>query len=163
MVKFHLKQMSLVSALVSGLIFSGFALADGHGDHHSWHGKAYKSYYHGCGMMGKGMFRGLDLADEQKEQIKTILHDAWEAKHEGMKQEGQEYQSHKQAMQEIITAETFDEQKAADVVSKKTALHQAMMVNKMRIQHNIYQVLNSEQQEKFKQRMSQCSSHGKRT
>ncbi|WP_394202472.1 Spy/CpxP family protein refolding chaperone [Shewanella waksmanii] len=98
----------------------------------------------------KKMFRGLDLTDEQREQVKTIVKQT----REEMKALGaskEERQTHKDEMLALITADGFDESQAANLIATKQAKRQQAGVIMLKAQNQVYQLLTPEQQEKFKE------------
>lgn len=139
----------IISTLVGSMVLAPLAFAaPGNG------GKA------GC-MQGRGehpamrMMQELDLTDAQQAQVKDIMqqyHPKGAMQQQGkQKQQGQRGQAMYQQRMAIINSATFDEAAAQALVAEQAARHQAMMVNHLHAQQQIYQILTPEQQEKYQQ------------
>ncbi|QLE87328.1 periplasmic heavy metal sensor [Shewanella sp. Scap07] len=97
----------------------------------------------------KKMFRGLDLTDEQREQVKTIVKQTREDV-KALAVSNEDRQSHKADMLALITADGFDEAQAAQLLDTKQQKRQQAGVIMLKAQNQVYQLLTPEQQEKFK-------------
>ncbi|MFC3909399.1 Spy/CpxP family protein refolding chaperone [Legionella dresdenensis] len=97
------------------------------------------------------MMGSLNLTDAQKTQIKTITEQSREAMQTNMTQmktlQGQ--------IKDLITSEKVDEAKLNDLISQKTSLMATMMKSKIMVKNQIYNVLDSKQQQQFKDLMTQ--------
>lgn len=109
--------------------------------------------------MGK-ILKQLDLTSEQQADIDAIRaaqKEQGEAQREAM-QTARE--SHKAAMQALMTNETFDENEAIRLLDEKSAQKQANALARMRSHHAIMQVLTPAQQEQFLELMEQQRKKG---
>jgi protein CpxP len=87
----------------------------------------------------------LNLTDEQKEQVKTIL-DRSREESKPIAEELRKLQPQKQA---LIYTETFDEAGALALVDQEITLQKALTLNQMVTQHAVYNVLTAEQKAKL--------------
>ncbi len=94
--------------------------------------------HHGMEMM----FKGLNLTDAQKAQIKTILKDG----HKDMKRPSLE---ERRADHSIIASDTFDRAKAEAQAEKMTANAKERALQMMETQNKIYNVLTPEQKKQY--------------
>lgn len=105
----------------------------------------------GPGGFGKGgherggmMFRGLDLTDEQKTQVKSIM-DASREKlqpvHEAMK-------ANHEKLADLTKNGAFDEAQVTEIANAQGALHAQMIVERQRTQAQVFQLLTDEQKAK---------------
>lgn len=113
--------------------------------------------HHGMEMM----FKGLNLTDAQKTQIKTILRDG----HKEMKRPSLE---ERRADHSIIASDTFDRAKAEAQAEKMTANAKDRALAMMETQNKIYNVLTPEQKKQynanFEKRLTEKRPHdGKMT
>lgn len=91
---------------------------------------------------GMEMFKGLNLTDAQKTQIKTIMRDG----HKEMKRPSLE---ERRANHSIIAADTFDRAKAEAQADKMTANAKENALQMMETQNKIYNVLTPEQKKQY--------------
>ncbi|ANI83373.1 ATP-independent periplasmic protein-refolding chaperone Spy [Kosakonia oryzae] len=95
---------------------------------------------------GKGphdmMFRGLNLTDAQKQQIREIM----KSQRDEMKRPRVEEM---RAMHDIITSDSFDKAKAEAQIAKMEEQHKAGMLRHMETQNKIYNILTPEQKKQF--------------
>ncbi|MFT5789321.1 MAG: protein CpxP [Shewanella sp.] len=104
------------------------------------------------------MFRGLDLTDEQKTQVKAI----WSSHRDEMdlnRPSKEERAAQKTQMLAFITAANFNEAEVKQALVAKQEARQQKAVNMMKLQNEVYQLLTPEQQEKFKQRFAKNKHH----
>ena len=157
----NLKHKSvLTSVLVSGLFLSASAIAKGHG-HDNPHGNYHQSSHQACAMKNKTLLRDLNLTDDQKSQVKSLMKAQRNERHHNMEANIEQHQQLKEKMHNVITADKFDEVEAKALLQVKASHHQQKMLNGMKTKHQIYRLLTPQQQAEFKQRMSQCASHSK--
>ena len=104
-----------------------------------------KPMMHHKGMHGgqhEMMFKGLNLTDAQKQQIRDIMKD----QRENMKRPSLD---ERRAMHELIASDTFDKAKAEAQIDKMEAQHKAMALSRMETQNKIYNILTPEQKKQF--------------
>ncbi|MEB7958527.1 ATP-independent periplasmic protein-refolding chaperone Spy [Raoultella ornithinolytica] len=104
-----------------------------------------KPMMHHKGMHGSQhemMFKGLNLTDAQKQQIRDIM----KGQRENMKRPSLD---ERRAMHELIASDTFDKAKAEAQIDKMEAQHKAMALSRMETQNKIYNILTPEQKKQF--------------
>lgn len=104
-----------------------------------------KPMMHHKGMHGgqhEMMFKGLNLTDAQKQQIRDIM----KGQRENMKRPSLD---ERRAMHELIASDTFDKAKAEAQIDKMEAQHKAMALSRMETQNKIYNILTPEQKKQF--------------
>ncbi len=94
----------------------------------------------GMGMM----FRGLDLTDEQKAQMKAIR----QASRETMKPIREQMKANRQKLQTLSESGTFDEAQVQAIAAQQGALSAQMIVEKERVKSQIFNLLTPEQKAK---------------
>ncbi|MCL1051386.1 Spy/CpxP family protein refolding chaperone [Shewanella abyssi] len=104
------------------------------------------------------MFRGLDLSDEQKTQVKAIL-SSHRDEMELNRPSKEDRATQKAQMLEFITADSFNEAEVKQALAAKQEDRQQKAVNMMKLQNQVYQLLTPEQQEKFKKRFAKSKHH----
>lgn len=90
------------------------------------------------------MFKGLNLTDAQKTQMRTIMKDA----HKDMKRPSLE---ERRTMHSIIASDSFDQAKADAQATKMSADGKARAMKMMETQNKLYNVLTPEQKKQFNQ------------
>ena len=88
------------------------------------------------------MFKGLNLTDAQKQQIRDIM----KSQRENMKRPSLE---ERRAMHDLIASDTFDKAKAEAQIDKMEAQHKAMALSRLETQNKIYNILTPEQKKQF--------------
>lgn len=125
-------------ALSSSLIFGG-AMAMGSGNHHKGHGDKIER-----------MAKKLDLTEAQTTKIQALV-DAHKASNP--KKDRSEMKDKRKAMKAqhlaLLNSPTFDEATIRERLAERASAHADRKVEKMRLKHSIYQVLNEEQRAKF--------------
>lgn len=96
----------------------------------------------GKGMMHDMMFKGLNLTDAQKQQVREIL----KSQHEKMQRPSVE---DRREVHNLIASDTFDKAKAEAQISKMDEQRKAMMLSRMETQNKIYNILTPEQKKQF--------------
>ncbi|PTA48865.1 hypothetical protein C9I43_17565 [Shewanella morhuae] len=122
-------------------------------------GKAeyHKGYHmeHGGRHMNKGgmhkMFEGLDLTDAQKADVKKLFAEQKAARTESRPTK-EERLANRTEMLTLLTAPNFDETQAKALMSAQQEQRQTQMIERMKIQNQVYNLLTPEQQTKFKAR-----------
>jgi Spy/CpxP family protein refolding chaperone len=106
------------------------------------------AFGHGPGGPGMGFWaKELNLTDEQKTQVKTIM----QKEHATMKPLFQ--QSHQIELQMRQSAEgtTYDEAKVRTLATQKATVEAELDVQKTRIHNELFQILTPDQQSKMKE------------
>ena len=105
--------------------------------------------------MGK-MFRGLDLTDEQKTQMKALFTEHRDEMKQNRPTKEQRAEQ-KQQMLTFITTTNFSEEEVKQALAAKQEARQQKAVDMLKLQNQAYQLLTPEQQEKFKERFAKRS------
>jgi len=88
------------------------------------------------------MFKGLNLTDAQKQQVRDIM----KGQRDQMKRPPVE---DLRAMHEIVASDSFDKAKAEAQIDKAQEQHKAMMLSHLETQNKIYNILTPEQKKQF--------------
>ncbi|HEY4467612.1 MAG TPA: ATP-independent periplasmic protein-refolding chaperone Spy [Klebsiella sp.] len=88
------------------------------------------------------MFKGLNLTDAQKTQIRDIM----KSQRENMKRPSLD---ERRAMHELVASDTFDKAKAEAQIDKMEAQHKEMALAHLETQNKIYNILTPEQKKQF--------------
>lgn len=88
------------------------------------------------------MFKGLNLTDAQKQQVKDIM----KGQRENMKRPSQD---ERREMHSLIASDSFDKAKAQAQIDKMEEQHKSMMLSRMETQNKIYNILTPEQKKQF--------------
>ncbi|QSX37088.1 Spy/CpxP family protein refolding chaperone [Shewanella sedimentimangrovi] len=99
------------------------------------------------------MFRNLDLTDEQQAQIKSLMKEQRQARSE--QQDESDREAHRNKMLALVSAAKFDENAARALIAEQQQHHEEGMLNFMKLQQQVYQLLTPEQQEKFRQQFAE--------
>ncbi|ABV34893.1 protein of unknown function, Spy-related [Shewanella sediminis HAW-EB3] len=128
-----------------------------------YHMKGDRMGHHNGGMKSamKKMFRGLDLTDEQRTEIKTLMK-AQKDSMQGSRPTSDERQAHKTEMLALITADSFDESQVKLLMQQKHEKRQDKAVGMLKVQNEIYKLLTPEQQVKFKENFEKGHSRHER-
>lgn len=108
------------------------------GEHRGHHGDMHK------------MFRGLDLTDAQRSQMKEMMQSHREAM-QAKRPSDEVRAAHKQQMLDMITSDSFNEADLKSMMAQRSELRAQAAVERMKMQREIYQMLTPEQQAKFKE------------
>ncbi|CAM4047275.1 Spy/CpxP family protein refolding chaperone [Vibrio neonatus] len=100
-------------------------------------------------MHGKNEFRGLNLTDAQKTELKTIRDEVRASKKAQGESKRQQMKAMKDQEQQLVLAADFDEAKAKELASSMVAERTAMKVEKMRTTHRMMSVLTAEQKQQL--------------
>ncbi|MBB1270709.1 Spy/CpxP family protein refolding chaperone [Shewanella sp. SR44-3] len=112
-------------------------------EHHRGAGEHHRG--HKGGMFK--MLRKLDLSDSQKDEVKLVM-EKYKSQR-GERPTKEEREAHRTQVLSLITQGSFDENAAQNLVFEQQQKHQAAMVNKLKLQNEIYQLLNEEQKAQF--------------
>ena len=88
------------------------------------------------------MFKGLNLTDAQKQQVRDIM----KSQRDQMKRPSLE---ERRAMHDIIASDSFDKAKAEAQIDKMAEQNKARMLAHMETQNKIYNILTPEQKKQF--------------
>ncbi|MEM6159517.1 ATP-independent periplasmic protein-refolding chaperone Spy [Erwinia sp. P6884] len=89
-----------------------------------------------------GMFKGLNLTDAQKQQMRTIMDNA----HKDMKRPSLE---ERRAMHDVIASDSFDASKAEAQATRMSTEGKTRALKMMETQNKLYNVLTAEQKKQF--------------
>lgn len=90
------------------------------------------------------MFRGLDLTDEQKAQVKQIR----QTSKETVKPIREQMKANRQKLAELSASGNFDSAQVQTIAAQQGSLTSQMIVEKERIKSQIFQILTPEQKAK---------------
>lgn len=142
-----------VSALSAPLVYAGQHKHGGSDGYHSMEMRGHKG-----GMMK--MFKRLDLTDQQKTDIKALITAHKEAMQE-TRPTDEERLAKRTEMKELITAASFDESRALEIIATKQVKHQQSMVERMKLQNTIYNMLTAEQKAELNEKMEEFAERKK--
>lgn len=103
------------------------------------------NFHHRGMMMGRRMFRQLDLTDAQKEQIRTIRktsRDSTKALRDSLRD------THKQ-LADLGTDGTFDQAAVESLAGQQADLQKQLIIERQKVKSQIFAVLTPEQKTKF--------------
>jgi periplasmic protein CpxP/Spy len=101
---------------------------------------------HGGGFGGPGMtLRGLDLTDSQKAQVKQIMTSEKPTLGPLVQQEMQNHQQ----MTALVRGGGFEETKAQPIAAQEAQIHSQIVMERAKIEAQIYQLLTPEQKTKL--------------
>ena len=104
--------------------------------------------HHQMGKQGPrhgGMFEGLKLTDQQREQMKTI------AKEFRSEHKKPMMGDHFKDMHKLVASDKFDESAARAQIEANSKERNAMMLERMKMENKMYNVLTPEQKKEFNQ------------
>lgn len=90
----------------------------------------------------ENMFKGLNLTDTQKQQIRTIMQ-------ENQGQMKGSWKEDKRAMHGVVASDSFDKTAAQAQVDKMAENYKARMLSHLETQNKIYNILTPEQKKQF--------------
>ena len=98
-------------------------------------------------MRGNGMgrmFKQIDLTDEQKAQMKSIM----QASREENKSIRQQMHQNREALQQLTENGNFDEAAVLAIAQKQGQIHAQMIVAKQKVKAQMFNVLTADQKTK---------------
>ncbi|MCL1079093.1 periplasmic heavy metal sensor [Parashewanella spongiae] len=122
--------------------------------------KIHRTHHHGGIHMMK-ILRKLDLTDEQKQQAKALVK-AHKQNTRTIKASIEDRKNYAQKIQALIKADSFDEQSANALIAQRSEQRQQHALNKLKLQHDLYQLLTPEQKQQadeMKQRRHKRRQH----
>lgn len=143
--RFHLIALSAVMALAIAVPFAIAQSKDAGGQrgrHAEFHGKR-----DGGGRMGGAFFRGLDLTDAQKAQMKQIR----ESHSQSLRPLMEQLRTKRQELRQAREGGTFDEALTAQKLSEIAPLEAKLMGEQFRTHQEMLSVLTAEQKTKLEQ------------
>ncbi len=154
-----LAKKMVIAAAVLPIAFgsaSAFAFGGGKGGDH----KGGHDFVKKCGGMDKRVMRQLDLTDDQKDQFKELRQQGREGGKGNKSEMFASMQAHQQKVQNLVLADSFDEQ-AAQILANEMVTKQAeRRVKMLEKQHKAMSILTADQKAKFKElqaeRMQDC-------
>lgn len=150
------KTIISISAVCAALAFSSMS-----GAYTSDNGFAFDGQGHhqkGKHMM-KRMVKALSLTDEQQVQIKALKTQAKE-QHDVFRESMTKF---KDAEKALIQADSFDEQAYAALHTAYQDTFSQMAISRAKTKHAMFNVLTTEQQEKWQTKMEERKTKGKRS
>ncbi|QYK01639.1 Spy/CpxP family protein refolding chaperone [Shewanella psychrotolerans] len=111
---------------------------DMRGDHRGYHDHMRK------------MFRGLNLTDQQRTDIKVLMQQHRDAMQD-KRPSSDVRQAHQEQMLTLVTADSFNEADAIAFMEARQAQRQQGAIEMMKVQREIYQLLTPAQQAQFKE------------
>jgi len=143
----NMKKMTMtVAALVIALPLSATVLAGGRGDCGDGYGDGPGP--RGDAMMGP-MMRDLDLSDEQRDQIRTLM----QGQRAQRQQNWEQRSEYRQQMHQLLMADQFDEAAAKKLIESQSAQHEQQMLERLKLHHQVLSVLTPEQKAEYQQKM----------
>ncbi|GIU22520.1 hypothetical protein TUM4644_14770 [Shewanella colwelliana] len=112
------------------------------GEHRGHHGDMRK------------MFRGLDLTEQQRTEIKSLMK-AHKSERAAQRPSAEVRQAHQQQMLDLISSDSFSEADVLNMMDARQEKRQQAAVERVKMQRAIYQLLTPEQQAKFKANFAQ--------
>ncbi|MCQ8879584.1 Spy/CpxP family protein refolding chaperone [Pseudoalteromonas shioyasakiensis] len=145
MITRKLSKLVLICGLATATLGTGVALAKG-GMHHG------KGMHEARFLLSERGAEKLDLTQEQQTQLKA----AFEAQKEQMKamrgdKDARKVQreAFKAKMDVLLAKATFDENAAQELLDSREAKAEKFAMQKLKMEHTVWQILNAEQREKY--------------
>lgn len=135
-------------AIVASTALMGTAVYANDGQKDCQHHMKSEGKSHHGGM--RKMYRGLDLTAEQKSEIKSLMKEQKSAMKDNRSTK-EERQAKKSEFLSLITADSFDEVKAQEMMQARQQHSQTKKLEALKVQNKIYLLLTPEQQGKFKE------------
>lgn len=100
------------------------------------------------------MLKSLDLTSTQQQQIKELMQQ-YKAERNNKNVNQQQYGANKEAMQQLMQAEYFDQALAEQLIQQRQTLQLQRQVQRLKLQHEVLQLLTPEQ----RLQLSQAAAH----
>ena len=102
----------------------------------------------------------LDLTEQQSAQVKQLFIESRASnKRPSKEMKKQRRQQHQADLKAFFDAPNFDQQAVINKLAQRQAKHQQKMIAKMELKHAIYQLLTTQQQEKYLKMLSHKMRH----
>lgn len=140
----------MIMTLLPAILMSGAAMvqAHEHGEEKDHDGKTHHQHKK-SGM--HQMFESLDLSNQQKTDIKSLMKAHYGDNRDEMKSR---WVLRKQMMQ-LSYSDEVDQQRLNDLIEASTEMHADHLADKAELHQSIYQLLDQEQQQKLQQILSE--------
>ena len=158
----NLKKLVVLAAIIPAAFASASAFAHGGGK-----GGKGSDYFNGkCSFMNeRGLFKELDLTDEQEDQLRDMREAKREQSKASRADKMQSMISDMEAvqgqLQDLVLAKDFDEQKAQELAKAMVEKQSERQVAKLKQQHEMMSILTDAQKEQLKtlqaEKMADCS------
>lgn len=141
-----LSKLVLICGLATATLGATNIMAKGGMDHHQGDRQARF-------LLSERGVEKLALTQAQQTQLKAIF-DANKAQREAKRSDAKEdfkaaRKAHKEKMTALLSAPNFDENAAQELLDARTAKGDKIAMEKLKTQHQIWQVLNEDQREKL--------------
>lgn len=146
------KRIAVTAIALPLMIGSVSAMAYG-GKHHGGAGM-----HGGKDMMGKHLLRGIDLTDEQKEEMKALRQQNREAMQANRAEFHAQMMAERQQMQALMLADNFDEAAVRALAEKMVDQQVERRVAMMQRKHQMLSILTPEQKAQVKENMANMSA-----
>lgn len=123
----------------------------GHYGHHFTHGK-----HHGKYRAHAGFMRGLDLSEAQRDQIFKLRHEAAPT----LREKGKAVRAARAELRQLGKAAEFDDSKAQALTQQVANAEAAFMLERLRLQQQVYAVLTPEQRAKAAEARERAGKRG---
>ena len=130
-----------------------------HGPAHGQAHHAHAGHRHGehdGGMMGKGMLRGLNLSEAQRDLVFSIMHTQAPA----MREQTKQVRKARQDLQALAMAGDLDDSRLRAAADRASRAMADLAVLRTRTHNEVFKVLTAEQQAQLRARIEQRHQHG---
>lgn len=142
------------AALMAPLVYAGnghYGNGNGDGSRDCYSSRqdmrgAHRGYHDNM----RQMFRGLDLTDQQRADIKMLMQQRRDTMQD-RRPSSDVRQAHREQMLTLVTADSFNEADAIAFMEARQAQRQQGTIEMLKVQREIYQLLTPEQQTQFKE------------
>ncbi|WCE29531.1 CpxP family protein [Vibrio sp. SCSIO 43137] len=164
------KKLVIAAAVLPMMFATASAYAFGGKGGHGGHGMDRGDFGGKCGGMDRGMFRDLDLTDEQKDQFRDLKDAKRDQMRSKFSENAADWQAEMQAyqtqVQDLVLAADFDQQKAELLAKTMVEKQTERKVQMLQARHEMLSILTDEQKAKLKtlqqERMGECSERMQR-
>jgi protein CpxP len=148
-------QTLAIAALAAIAIAAPIAIAQNGGDkgrqHGEWQGRGDDAEGPRGGHFGGGMFRGIDLTDDQKTKLQQ-LHQSFDERTKPLREQ---LRAKHQELRQAESGNTFDEALATQKLTEAAAIEAKLMGEEFRLRQDMLSLLTPEQKTQLEQRRQQ--------